>query len=134
AATTASAPWSDRLLHWGQQASRVVWQEAQGLIRVTRIDKPDAMLLAPDQAFFLRENLKLRLLNARLGLLSRQTGTAAADLQSARQSIDRYFDTRSRKTQLIQGLLGDISTQSPQTQVPRPDDTLAALAAIAGGR
>ncbi|HEX5373671.1 MAG TPA: uroporphyrinogen-III C-methyltransferase [Aquabacterium sp.] len=134
AATTASAPWSDRLLHWGQQASRVVWQEAQGLIRVTRIDKPDAMLLAPDQAFFLRENLKLRLLNARLGLLSRQTGTATADLQSARQSIDRYFDTRSRKTQLIQGLLGDISTQSPQTQVPRPDDTLAALAAIAGGR
>lgn len=131
---SAPASWADRALQWGHQASRIVWQEAQGLIRVTRIDRPDAMLIAPEQAFFLRENLKLRLLNARLGLLSRQTGSATADLQSARQSIDRYFDTRSRKTQLVQGMLTDISTQSPQTQIPRPDDTLAALATIAGGR
>ena len=39
-----------------------VWDEIKALVRVTRIDQPEAMLVSPDQAFFLRENLKLRLL------------------------------------------------------------------------
>ena len=68
------------------------------LVRVTRIDQPEAMLLAPEQAFFLRENLKLRLLNARLALLSRQFDTAQADLQVAQAALDRYFDRSSRRT------------------------------------
>ena len=59
------------------------WDEMRSLVRVTRIEQPEAMLLAPEQAFFLRENLKLRLLNARLALLSRQFDTAQADLQAA---------------------------------------------------
>ena len=61
-----------------QTVVQEVWAEAKGLLRVTRIDHPDAMLLAPEQAFLLRENLKLRLLNARLALLSRQFDTAHA--------------------------------------------------------
>src|SRR5205085_8136758 len=62
------------------------WYEVRSLVRVTRIDHPEAMLLAPDQAFFLRENLKLRLLNARLALLARQFDSAQSDLQAA-QSV-----------------------------------------------
>lgn len=132
--TPADVSWTDHLLHWGMQASKMVWNEAQGLIRVTRIARPEAMLLAPEQGFFLRENLKLRLLNARLNLLSRQTGNASADLQLAHQSVSTYFDAQSAKTRLLLNLLSDITAQSPQTQVPRPDDTLAALTTVAGGR
>lgn len=140
ASQPASAPmtddpaWSERVLDWSQKAGQTVWQEARSLVRLTRINQPEAMLIAPEQAFFLRENLKLRLLNARLGLLSRQTGTAGADIQSAQASIKRYFDPQSRKTQALQSLLADIATQSPQTQLPRPDDTLAALATLSAGR
>ena len=126
--------WPDRLLHWSAQASHLVWTEAQGLIRVTRISRPEAMLIAPDQGFFLRENIKLRLLNARLNLLSRQTGNAAADLQAAQASISHYFDSDSAKTRLLRTLLAEVAKQSPQSQVPRPDDTLAALTALTGGR
>jgi uroporphyrin-3 C-methyltransferase len=36
--------------------------EARGLLRVSRIDSPEAALLAPEQGFFLRENLKFKLL------------------------------------------------------------------------
>ena len=50
----------------------------------------------------------------------------------AQAALDRYFDTESRKTQLLQNTLKDVSGQSPQTLIPRPDDTLAALAAISG--
>ncbi len=89
------------------------------------------MLLAPDQAFFLRENIKLRLLNARLALMSRQPAQAAADLRQIERLLPRYFDAQSRKTQLLQSMVTDAIAQSQLTQVPRPDDTLAALATIA---
>jgi uroporphyrin-3 C-methyltransferase len=130
----APITWSDRLLSWGGQASRTMWSEAQGLIRVTRIARPEGMLLSPEQGFFLRENIKLRLLNARLNLLSRQTGSASADLAAAQNGINRYFDAQSAKAKLVSSVLSDVSAQSSQTQLPRPDDTLAALTAVAGGR
>ena len=52
--------------------SRVRGRRSARSFASRRIDQPEAMLLAPDQAFFLRENLKLRLLNARLALLARR--------------------------------------------------------------
>lgn len=130
------------LLHWdpagwsevaGSLGQRV-WTEVKSLVRVTRIDDPDAMLLAPEQAFFLKENLKLRLLNARLALLSRQFETAQSDLTGARSMIERYFDKSSRRTALTAELLAQVAAQARQVRVPRPDDTLAALAAAAAGR
>ena len=111
-----------------------MWDEVRSLVRVTRIDHPDAVLLAPDQGFFVRENLKLRLLNARLALLSRQFDTAQHDLQAALASIDRYFDRNARRTQIAQELIRQVAAQAKQGGVPRPDDTLAAVAAAAAGR
>ena len=122
---------------WGEGWSTVtqrVWLEARSLIRLTRIDQPEAMLLAPEQAFFLRENLKLRLLNARLALLSRQFDTAQTDLQSVQSSLDRYFDRSSRRTALASELVKQVAVQARQVVLPRPDDTLAALAAATAGR
>ena len=135
-ASAASAPeaetgWRSALLGWGKDAAQTVWAETRGLIRLTRIAQPEAMLLAPDQAFFLRENIKLRLLNARLALMSRQPAQAAADLRQIERLLPRYFDAQSRKTQLLQSMVTDAIAQSQQTQVPRPDDTLAALATVA---
>ncbi|MES2090875.1 MAG: uroporphyrinogen-III C-methyltransferase [Pseudomonadota bacterium] len=125
---------SDGLMAWAHSALDTLLKEAQALVRITRIRQPDSVLLAPDQAFFVRENLKLRLLNARLGLLSRQTSSVVADLSMAQTVLSKYFDPQSRKTVLIQSLLADVASQSPQIVVPRPDDSLAALAAVAGGR
>jgi uroporphyrin-3 C-methyltransferase len=137
ASTPATAPtqphWGTHVLDWTKDAAQTVWNETRGLIRLTRINRPEAMLVSPDQGFFLRENIKLRLLNARLALLSRQTQVAQADLQNIQITVPRYFDTASRKTQLLQSMLADVNTQSQQTAVPRPDDSLAALAAISGG-
>lgn len=138
---SASAPASSEpgwwTLAWDQAGERwkalsaEVWREARGLLRVTRIDHPEAALMAPEQSFFLRENLKLRLLNARLALLSRQFDTAQVDLREAQAMLDRYFDGRSRKLTQTTELLRQVQGQSRQVSVPRPDDTLAALSAVA---
>ncbi len=110
------------------------WEEVRGLVRVTRVDDPEAALLAPEQAFFLRENLKLRLLNARLALLSRQFDTAQADLREVQAALDRYFDKGSRRVDLVREQLRQVAQQARQVSVPRPDATLAVLATTMAGR
>ena len=130
APASAAAGWREQLQQWWSPA----WNELRSLVRVTRIDAPEAMLIAPEQGFFLRENLKLKLLNARLALLSRQFDTSQSDVQAALAALNRYFDGSSRKTTVATELLRQVSAQSRQGGVPRPDDTLAALAAAAAGR
>ena len=119
---------------WSQRVLDGLHEEARRLLRVSRIDQPEAALLAPEQAFFLRENLKLRLLNARLGLLSRQTDSARADLASASTSLGKYFDAGSRKTQAAAQLLQQVQGQLKTSELPRLDETMAALATAAAGR
>ena len=111
-----------------------VREESRKLLRVSRIDNPEAALLSPEQSFFLRENLKLRLLNARLSLLSRQTETARSDLQNASAWMARYFDPASRRTQLASQLLQQVQSQLKTSELPRLDETMAALTTAAAGR
>ena len=118
---------------WGNVGGRV-WSEVRNLVRVTRIDNPEAMLVAPEQAWFLRENLKLRLLNARLALLSRQFDTVQADLRDVQAMLDRYFDRAARRTVLAADLVRQVAGQARQLNLPRPEESLAALAAAQAGR
>ena len=119
---------------WVQRWLNTAWSEASKLLRVSRIDQPEAGLISPDQGFFLRENLKLRLLNARMGLLSRQTDTARADLVTASNWMGKYFDATSRKTQAAAQLLQQVQAQLKTSDLPRLDETMAALATAAAGR
>ena len=119
---------------WSQRVLDTVWGEARQLLRVSRIDQPEAGLLAPEQSFFLRENLKLRLLNARLGLLSRQTEAARADLISASAWLGKYFDPAARRTQTAMLLLTQVQSQLKTSELPRLDETMAAIATAAAGR
>lgn len=103
---------------WWQQAASDIWQELKGLIRIQRFDQADQPLLAPGQSFFLRENLKLRLLNARLALLARDHGTFRNELKTAQAWLKRYFadDDKAVKaalTNLQQLLATDFSIALP---------------------
>lgn len=134
AAPRAPRPGAAEPLAWWQWMLVEVREEARALVRVSRIDQPEAVLLAPDQAFFLRENLKLKLLNARLALLSRQIDSARADVTAAAAALRKYFDPASRKTQAATGLLQQVQAQLRIVELPRIDETLAVLATAAAGR
>lgn len=134
AASEPSADWRQWVVDAWRGVSGRVWDETKGLVRVTRVDVPEAALLAPEQVFFLRENVKLRLLNARLALLSRQFDIAQSDLRDAQGALDRYFDRSSRRVQATAELVRQVSGQARLVAVPRPDETLAALTAAGAGR
>lgn len=135
-APAASGPaswWGSVRSSWDEGVERV-WAEVRSLVRVTHIEHPEAALLTPDQAFFIRENLKLRLLNARLALLSRQFDTTQTDLKAVQAMLDRYFDRNSRRTTVAAELVKQVTASARNVSLPRPDETLAALAAAAAGR
>jgi uroporphyrin-3 C-methyltransferase/uroporphyrinogen III methyltransferase/synthase len=129
----ASAPaededsWGNRLKTVWQDWSSDMWSEVSTLIRVRRVDTPDAIMLAPEEAYFLRENLKLRLLNARMALLSRNEAAFRADLLAAQESLARYFDTRTAQTKTAQQLLRQLQGSNLQIEMPTLADSLNAV-------
>jgi uroporphyrin-3 C-methyltransferase len=125
-----AAGWRER---W-DRAWRDVMRASRDLVRVSRIDQPEAALLAPEQAYFLRENLKLKLLNARLGLLARQPASALADLGSAEAALARYFQTEAPAVASARAALTQLREELRLVELPRPDESLAALTTAAGGR
>ena len=119
---------------WWEGILLAVWDDVRSLVRVSRIDRPEAGLLAPEQSYFLRENLKLRLLNARLALLTRHHEAARQDLTQVQRDLERYFDIGSRRGLAAQAALRQVLADSKQVELPRIDETLAALATAAAGR
>lgn len=134
ASTPLDPAWTEVLGERGATLGARIWGEVRGLVRITPIARPEAMLLSPEQAYYLRENLKLRLLNARLALLSRQFDTAQADLRDAQAALERYFDPNVRRTSNAIELVKQVAAQARHVATPRPDATLAAIAAVNGGR
>jgi len=119
---------------WWESWLREVGTQVADLVRISRIDQPEASLLSPDQGFFVRENLKLRLLNARLGLLARQFEASRNDVLAVRSDVQRYFEASGRKSQAVLALLQEVETQLKQVELPRLDDSLTALATASAGR
>jgi uroporphyrin-3 C-methyltransferase len=127
---TSSSP----AMQWWERWRDAVLDDARALVRVSRIDQPEAMLVAPEQAFFLRENMKLKLLNVRLSLLARQNDAARADVSAATSALNKYFDPSARRTQAVATQLQQVQAQVRTAELPRIEETFAALATAAAGK
>lgn len=130
----AQTPTESAPLAWWQVGLNHMGDGFKNLLRVSRIVDPEAALLSPEQAFFVRENLKLKLLNARLGLLARQKNEVRTDLSSATVLVRRYADPQSRRTVLLLQLLQQTSDQVRNSELPSIERSLAALSTAAAGR
>jgi uroporphyrin-3 C-methyltransferase len=104
-----------------------VWDEMKQLVRIQNMDRPDAALLSPTQAYFLRENLQLRLLSARQALLARDPARFNTDMETARAWMTRYYDTRAKSTATALASLKQLSASSINVELPNIADSLAAV-------
>lgn len=104
-----------------------IWTDVRQLVRVRTVQNPEALLLAPSEAYYARENLKLRLLGARLALLSRNESAFRSDLAGAQAAIARYFDPAARQTQSLQAVLKQIRASELSIQMPTLADSLNAV-------
>ncbi|OAJ51364.1 fused uroporphyrinogen-III synthase HemD/membrane protein HemX [Paraburkholderia ginsengiterrae] len=126
-AKVAAATGEPRWKVWWREVTTGIGQQLTSLVQVRRIDNADAMLVTPDQGYFVRENLKLRLLSARLALLSRNETTLRSDLQAAQNALTRYFDNTSKKTQTVVDLVKQVDTGSAAVELPNLNTSLQAV-------
>jgi uroporphyrin-3 C-methyltransferase len=125
--TRVASRWRDSDETGFGRAARDFWEEMKGLVRIRDMEMPEVALLAPGQTYFLRENLKLRLLSARVALLARDEPSFREDLRASQVWIGKYFDTRAKNTA---GMLASIKqiAESPVTiAVPDINASLAAV-------
>ena len=111
---------------WSRLGSEV-WGEVKQLVVVRQVGFNEPPLLPPPQAYFLRENLRLRLLNARLSLLARDEAGYREDLRAAQGWIKRYFDPRSKQTVDAQTQLKQLSSTSISFEMPTISESLDAV-------
>jgi len=96
-----------------------IWHDMKHLVVIRDHSQPVEPLLAPDQRFFLSENLRLQLEQARLAMLSGQAGVYKERIDKAIQWIRLYFDPDSPLTQSVLANLEKL--QSRDIAPPLPD-------------
>jgi uroporphyrin-3 C-methyltransferase len=114
--------------------AREVLVDLREMLRIRVADSREVPLLAPEQAFFLRENLKLKLLSARLALLSRNEPGFRADARTAEQWLGQHFDPKVRTVANAQGLLRQLAASDLTVQLPDIGESLQAVRTQAAGR
>lgn len=116
----AAAPWWERF-------GRAAWEEIKQLVRVQRLDAVDQSLLSPEQRYFLRENLKLRLMHARLALLQRDEAAFRSDLKASVAWLNRYFDAREKPVSSAIVSLSQLNNAAVDVELPSIADSLSAV-------
>jgi uroporphyrin-III C-methyltransferase len=118
---------------WSRLGSEV-WSELKQLVVVRQVGTSEPPLVPPPQAYFLRENLRLRLLNARLSLLARDEAGYREDLRAAEAWIRRYFDGRSKQTADALAQLKQLSATSISFEMPTIAESMDAVRAFQSRR
>jgi uroporphyrin-3 C-methyltransferase len=111
----------------GGKLAAEILAEFRELVRIQRVDSGDSALLSPSQAYLLRENLKLRLLNARIALLTRDEVAYRSDLDAAGAWLQRYVDVRSGAAASMAATLKQLSSTGTGPLFPTMNESLAAV-------
>jgi len=101
--------------------------EFRQLASIRRIDQNALPLITPQQSWFLRENLRLRLLSARLALLGRDEVSFRADVSMAREWVARHFDARDPAAAALMTLLRELERAEIRIELP---DISASMEAV----
>lgn len=119
---------------WWQRLGTGLWDELKGLVRVQRLDRSEPALLAPEQSAYLRENLKLRLLNARLAMLSRDQWTFRSELKQSEAWLERYFNTQDPGVANALSTVRQLAGTDLMIKLPDLNESLGAVRSVKLGK
>lgn len=125
----APVPESAWLRSW-----RDAWTELKSLVRIEVADRPAAPLVPPAQNYFLRENLRLRLLSARISLLSHDDSGFKTDITAANAWTRQYFDTRTKPVQTLVASLTQLAATPMPAELPDLAASVTAVRALKATR
>lgn len=99
----------------------------ENFITIRRRDGAVEALLSPQQEFFLRENLKTKLLQAQLAVYREQQPLYEDSIDKAQRWLTQYFDTDNSATHYMQGELDKLKGEQIQISYPEQFKTQAML-------
>lgn len=110
-----------------QQLPRAIWQDLLKLVHIQQHNEAIKPLLLPEQHFFLVQNLKLQLEQARLALLNQHPVIYKDRIQQAQQWISLYFDKQHSLTQTVNSALTKLADTSITQNLPDISNSLTNL-------
>jgi len=111
-----------------------LWQDILGSVQIQRVDQPPKPLLAPEQRYFLDQNLKLTLAKAELALLQGKTKVFETGVTDAITWLNEYFDITDQRVTSILGQLNEIAAEPIDTAMPDITASYQLLQNIQGGQ
>jgi uroporphyrin-3 C-methyltransferase len=109
------------------RVAREAWQDLRSLVRIQRVESSEVPLVSPEQQYFLRENLRLRLLSSRIGLLARDETSFKADVRSAQEWLKRYYDGRDKQVGAALASLKQLSDMQVSIDLPNALESMDAV-------
>ncbi len=111
-----------------------IWQELKQLVRVQNTQHAELPLLPPEQAFFLRENLKLHFLLARMNLLARDEEAFKHEIKTMQQWLTDYFAKQDDDTQRVAQGLKKLAAASINIELPDINNSLSQVRSYRASR
>ncbi len=108
---------SRRVEGWAQ-LPKAIWEDIKSLVVIRNHEEPVKALLAPEQRFFLTENLRLQLEQARLAMLSNEAAVYQERLKTAISWMEKYFDKNAKTTSAALQTLKQLQQQDIAPALP----------------
>jgi uncharacterized protein HemX len=127
AATTVAKAETD----W-RDSAQSLWKDLIGLVRIRYDIEGRAPLLAPEQQYFLRENVRLLLYGAQHAILQGNTTIFRQNLGTVRRWVKDYFDPQAQAVINLQAELDTLMGVKLAAELPPISASLEALRRLPG--
>jgi uroporphyrin-3 C-methyltransferase len=128
AAQQQTGPARPPVENW-RELPAAMWEDMKKLVIIRDHQGPIKPLLSPEQHFFLSQNLKLQLEQARLALLTGENEVYHERLETAQDWISNWFDPENNRTINMLEQLKQLAAVDVQPSLPELTRTYQALEA-----
>ena len=116
-----------------KQTAKKMLNDLIDLVHVQKIDKAPKPLLAPEQRYFLDQNIQLQLTKAELSIVQNRATMYADSLNQVTVMLNDYFDTNDAAVQDVQAKLNELKEVKLGQDLPSIVGSYTLLQSIKGG-
>jgi len=110
-----------------QHAWNSIWLDLKKALVIRRLDQPVEPLLAPEQNYYLKQNLRLMFEQASLALLDQNTLIFQSSLDKASLWLSHYFDAKSDQVAALASSINELKNQKIEQATPDISNSLRLL-------
>jgi len=113
-----------------QSMIEAIQSRLAGMVRIRRVENPEAIFLSPEQGALVTERLRLRLLSARIALVARQDKIFAQDIGQAEKILAEVFESQNSRVMAHRKTLAGIKGLIEKIPLPTALALTEALNAV----